>query len=142
MVVGDTTYLQPYGMFFLDSVPAGKAPPTKPYLFSSGAHPVAALSAVATNSVLVKTVKDSTVCQLIVISNGEPTVLGDVTIPSGTRVAVNASDFTNDPTNAHINKNSVILIDQDPTQPLGPYIFTDHEIPVDVIMPMEEPPKS
>ena len=133
LVVGDQTYLQPYGLFFIHSVPEGKTPPSKPYLYSSGAHEVGVDSATGPGLVVYKTLSGPASAKLIAIGNDNQEVFGTVSLAAGTRVAVNASDLTGTGSDEKIKANAVFIVDQSTGTEQGPYIFTDSEIPVGVL---------
>ena len=135
LLTGDDVFLKAYGLFFVKSVPFGLSMPADPYLFSNGNHVITDAVGSAPGNVCIGNMPTPTppanINRLNMLYANGATLSSGVVFTIPLQVAVNGVDF--DPVNQRVRAHSIILASSGTNGSPGPYIFTDHDIPVDIL---------
>lgn len=138
---GTGEFLRAFALFMIAQVPAGSPPlPPNTYYYSTGAHGVTPLAIVASGATSIYTVYTGPAtppppyaCKLVSITSTGPVIIGAASIVGGTQIVANTSSVVPDTgggASIKLNAGSIFLMNGG-TQ--GPYVFTDHDIPLNML---------
>ncbi|RPI65356.1 MAG: hypothetical protein EHM43_12825 [Ignavibacteriae bacterium] len=139
---GTGEFLRAFALFLIAQVPAGSPPlPANTYFYSTGAHGVTPLTNVTSGSTsnyagyaAAATPPPSPyACKLVSVTGNGPVIIGTAGIVGGTQIVANTSSVVPDTGSgaSYKLKGSSIFLMNGGTQ--GPYVFTDHDIPLNML---------
>ncbi len=131
VIHAETSYLRPFALFFIKHLPNNVPGPMWPNLYATTACNVGPNPVIQPQSSQPPTTKFVETCSLCVLDGSGPSTIGTVQLAPGAIVTVDHSRITSPP--HRIKANSVFMVKFDPTHTEGPYIFTDHDIPLNIL---------
>lgn len=133
--------LSAYRLFLIKQLPTGAPMPTYTNFYATTAYTVGISQIPVLNDPQRFKTQNNEDCNLCELTGDGPIKTGLVQLSSAARIKADPGRIALTPS-PRIMANSVFFIDMDSTHNVGPYLFTDHEIPLDHLEEEDETPNS